>query len=241
MVKKLKAPPLRVRDLLVDATPAQLAARWKNRPGVIDDLFAWVFDDDVDDDRVRYSAAAVLCHLGQEKPLVAEWIDLMADIDEEGEDHEDDDAVDAVAVVLGDHADPAVVGPMLLELLETTLAEGAPLFCWRLFLEPLARFAARGWRDERTWSWLERLRVDEPDRWCSFVNGYGDPRAIPFLEAIIDAHAAALDDLEHLSDDDRVVVEALASRASLDAPPRAVDVERLARLDAWHAARAALR
>ena len=69
--------------------------------------------------------------------------------------------------------------------------------------------------------------------------------AVPVMHLMIQAreiaHAAALDDLEHLSDDDRVVVEALASRASLDAPPRAVDVERLTRLDAWHAARAALR
>jgi hypothetical protein len=200
MVKKLKVTAPDVRALLASTKTPQLAGRLAGRAGAVDDHCA-VLDDVDEDEDVVVRAAEVLFALGHGERVVHAWCGIAGDAD----DSDDAFVVGAIGDVVGDRADPVVVAPLLFAALDEQPSR------WKLLLEPLVRFGGRGFRDERSWSWLERLRRDEPGLWCCLVDGYGDARAVPLLQALVDD---AADDDEAAA---LVLLEAVEALRSLDA------------------------
>lgn len=229
MIKKLKVPAIDLRRTLLRASPRELLAVIDRiGPDVVEQLLDLFLDIDGWDDRaaVPDRALRTLCALGATADVTEAWADLVLDLDLDVDD--DDDVtqeefdVSRLGVVLGKTADPATAGPVLLDILDECVGKtGVIEEGWSFLLEPLCRFTERGWRDERTWSWLERLRLEQPDLWCSYVDGYGDDRAVPLLHALLD----------ECDDGDRVAIEALAALETCGAL-RPIDLQRRQRMDA---------
>lgn len=105
----------------------------------------------------------------------------------------------------------------VLDVLDEVLVEdGAPHPAWLSLVEVLANFGERGVRDDRAWSWLERVRMADEALWCAFVSGYGDERAVPTLRAIVERfERTELLARSAYDDDQQLVIEAVGALQEL--------------------------
>lgn len=230
MVKKLKPGPVDVRRLLRTQTVAQLVDRCDRTAGFFDDLLDIL--DDVDrwgDGDVEVKVVEVLCAAGESEEIVWEVMRLIEDLDDDDDPMVDDESwvLSRVVFAVGKHAEPATAR-LILDRLDTVLVDdGRPPPGWHHLLELVVRCAERGHHDERTWSWLERLRASDPALWASL--SAHDPRSIPLLQGACDDAAAALDSGDVEAAD--FIIEAVAALTTQQ-QARDIDRERLTRAQA---------
>lgn len=259
MVKPIKAPPFNLQRVLLTSSPNTVAAvlvkRW-GQEEAIDALDELLFGDEPwKGFLVPGRAAEALMVLGAEDLVLEELMERVGeDLDELADLTDAEErawaVMNALALAIGERGSPLAVDELLTFLDAGLVARGEPAHGWRTIVDILASCGERGLRDERTWTWLERLRSSDLEFWCSLAGVYHDERAIPLLHAVIDGiDQTLLDDGSDESDESdsndnsdgtmerrraaiRTVIDGVDSLEVLNAA-RAADKALLGRVRGW--------
>jgi hypothetical protein len=182
-------------------------------------------------------AAALLTMMGEVDALLEHCLE-MADDWAAYDDDQQEVGHSGVFRILGHALQEPGWRTLLDDLGDPTAVDNEARPSWPMWVNVLADCGERGLRDERVWAWIQRVLDDTPPLWCIYAGLYGDPRAVPTLQALLRGHAdLALAATGPRNDDDDVVIEAgqaLEKFGALDDELRAL----LARHQAALAARA---
>lgn len=128
-------------------------------------------------------------------------------------DMDDDVVVEACVLALTDG------GPAALEAVHQALADDRVAAARSPLIEVLAGLGENGLRDERSWPLIAALfdddsEVEGPGVACAFAAAYGDPRAVPLIQAVLDRTAPSAEGPD--SDENAIIEEAVAALEGFD-------------------------